>query len=149
MAIQLVSPLMINPLYTFNYSFYFASLRLPKWLKTDIPHGKQISKMTNDLRGLKLHTVSWMQWNSHSFYTAPLRIDPVGFKILSIHPSTPWLVIVKFPFPGLVHITMIHLLPLGVSIASLLSFQLIPVMMLLLIEVLRKGSAGPTVKCAY
>ncbi|VDD76677.1 unnamed protein product [Mesocestoides corti] len=34
-----------------------ARLRLPTWLKTEIPHGKQISKMSNDLRKLKLHTV--------------------------------------------------------------------------------------------
>ncbi|KAL5109685.1 Lipoyl synthase mitochondrial [Taenia crassiceps] len=32
-------------------------LRLPDWLKKEIPHGKEISRMTDDLRGLKLHTV--------------------------------------------------------------------------------------------
>ncbi|KAL5965324.1 Lipoyl synthase mitochondrial, partial [Taenia solium] len=33
------------------------SLRLPDWLKREIPHGKGISRMADDLRGLKLHTV--------------------------------------------------------------------------------------------
>ena len=36
---------------------FFYRLRMPEWLKVDIPHGKKISKMTDDLRGLKLHTV--------------------------------------------------------------------------------------------
>ncbi|KAG1119499.1 hypothetical protein G6F40_001390 [Rhizopus arrhizus] len=31
--------------------------RLPEWLKTDIPVGKNFSKIKKDLRGLKLHTV--------------------------------------------------------------------------------------------
>ncbi|VDM31021.1 unnamed protein product [Hydatigera taeniaeformis] len=32
-------------------------LRLPNWLKREIPHGKMISEMADNLRGLKLHTV--------------------------------------------------------------------------------------------
>lgn len=32
-------------------------LRLPPWLKTEIPIGKNFSKLKEDLRGLKLHTV--------------------------------------------------------------------------------------------
>lgn len=31
--------------------------RLPKWLKTEIPKGKNFHKLKDDLRGLKLHTV--------------------------------------------------------------------------------------------
>ncbi|EUB62147.1 Lipoyl synthase [Echinococcus granulosus] len=36
---------------------FFQALRLPEWLKKEIPHGKKISRMRDDLRGLKLHTV--------------------------------------------------------------------------------------------
>ncbi|KAK9460920.1 putative lipoate synthase [Lipomyces oligophaga] len=32
-------------------------VRLPSWLKTEIPKGSNYSKIKNDLRGLKLHTV--------------------------------------------------------------------------------------------
>ena len=32
-------------------------LRLPPWLKTEIPMGKNFSKLKGDLRGLKLATV--------------------------------------------------------------------------------------------
>ncbi|GAA57273.1 lipoic acid synthetase [Clonorchis sinensis] len=32
-------------------------LRLPEWLKTDIPHGGNFAKLTKELRSLKLHTV--------------------------------------------------------------------------------------------
>jgi len=32
-------------------------LRLPPWLKTTIPQGKNFSKLKEQLRGLKLHTV--------------------------------------------------------------------------------------------
>jgi len=32
-------------------------LRLPPWLKTEIPIGKNFSKLKENLRGLKLHTV--------------------------------------------------------------------------------------------
>ena len=32
-------------------------LRLPPWLKTEIPMGKNFSKLKNDLRGLNLATV--------------------------------------------------------------------------------------------
>ena len=32
-------------------------LRLPPWLKTEIPMGKNFSKLKKDLRGLKLATV--------------------------------------------------------------------------------------------
>jgi len=32
-------------------------LRLPEWLKTDIPVGKNFSRLQRDLRKLKLHTV--------------------------------------------------------------------------------------------
>ena len=32
-------------------------LRLPPWLKTEIPMGKNYSKLKKDLRGLKLATV--------------------------------------------------------------------------------------------
>ena len=31
-------------------------LRLPNWLKTEIPIGKNFSKLKENLRGLKLHT---------------------------------------------------------------------------------------------
>lgn len=31
-------------------------LRLPSWLKTEIPVGKNFSKLKENLRGLKLHT---------------------------------------------------------------------------------------------
>lgn len=33
-------------------------LRLPEWLKTDIPVGKNFHKLQSDLRKLNLHTVS-------------------------------------------------------------------------------------------
>ena len=33
-------------------------LRLPPWLKTEIPYGKNYSALKDTLRGLKLHTVS-------------------------------------------------------------------------------------------
>ena len=32
-------------------------LRLPRWLKTDIPMGKNFHRLQSDLRGLRLHTV--------------------------------------------------------------------------------------------
>jgi lipoic acid synthetase len=34
-----------------------SSVKLPPWLKTEIPVGQEYQKIKKDLRGLKLHTV--------------------------------------------------------------------------------------------
>lgn len=42
-------------------------LRLPEWLKTDIPVGKNFHRLQRNLRKLKLHTVSeggWRRWRA-------------------------------------------------------------------------------------
>ena len=41
-----------------SYTSASYRLRLPEWLKTDIPVGKNFHKLQSDLRKLNLHTVS-------------------------------------------------------------------------------------------
>lgn len=43
-------------------TFCYFRLRLPPWLKTEIPIGKNYNKLKNTLRDLNLHTVSFVSY---------------------------------------------------------------------------------------
>lgn len=53
------SILHFNLPFLYSTLLLFHSLRLPEWLKTDIPVGKNFTKLTQGLRELKLNTVSY------------------------------------------------------------------------------------------
>ena len=47
---------------TIPYVHCYIRLRLPQWLKTDIPRGKNFTRLQNDLRKLNLNTVSYSSY---------------------------------------------------------------------------------------
>lgn len=58
--------IVVAHLATISLTSLLIRLRLPEWLKTDIPMGKNYSKLTNDLRKLKLNTVSMVHCVNNS-----------------------------------------------------------------------------------